>query len=94
MLGLDGDGWRPDSEEPSVIFQTCFQGKKQKLHCKLHEVRGPVCQIHDFYIFYLFFLLFTATPAAHRGSQARVRIRAIAASQHHSHSNEGSELHL
>ena len=39
-------------------------------------------------------LIFTATPAAYGGSQARGRIRATAASLHHSHSNAGSEPHL
>ena len=47
-----------------------------------------------FFLFFSFFLLFRAAPAAHRGSQARGRIRATAASLHHSHSNEGSEPSL
>ena len=42
----------------------------------------------------LFLLPFRATPAAHGGSQARGRIRAIVASLHHSHSNTGSKLCL
>ena len=37
---------------------------------------------------------FRATPAAHRGSQARGLIGATAASLHHSHSNLGSEQPL
>ena len=37
---------------------------------------------------------FRATPVAYGGSQARGRIRATAASLHHSHSNVGSEPHL
>ena len=35
-----------------------------------------------------------ATPAAYGSSQARDRIRAAAASLHHSHSNAGSKPHL
>ena len=45
--------------------------------------------------FFFFFLVFSmATPAAHRGSQARGLIGAIAAGLHQSHSNVGSEPHL
>ena len=39
-------------------------------------------------------LLFRATPSAYGGSQARGRIRAAAASLHHSHSNARSHLCL
>ena len=42
----------------------------------------------------VFCLFFRATPTAYGGSQARGRIRAVAASLRHSHSNEGSELNL
>ena len=49
-------------------------------------------------IFILFFMccLFRAAPVAYRSSQARGRIRAVAAGLHHSHSNSstGSELCL
>ena len=45
--------------------------------------------------FFLFFFVFSrATPAAYGGSQAMGWIRAVAAGQHQSHSNIGSELHL
>ena len=44
--------------------------------------------------FFFFFFYFRATPAAYGGSQARGRIRAIAAGLHHSHSNMGSEPRL
>ena len=44
-----------------------------------------------FILFYfILFLLFRATPVAYGGSQARGRIRAVAAS----HNHVGSELHL
>ena len=43
---------------------------------------------------FCFVLLFRATPVAYGGSQARGRIRATAASLHHSHSNAGSESHI
>ena len=36
---------------------------------------------------FFFFFLFRATPMAHGGSQARGRIRAVAAGLRHSHSN-------
>ena len=41
-----------------------------------------------------FFLLFGAAPMAYGGSQARGRIRTIAAGLRHSHSNTRSELSL
>ena len=44
--------------------------------------------------FFFFFLLFRATPSVYGGSQARGLMRAVATGLHHSHSNEGSELHL
>ena len=44
--------------------------------------------------FRLFFFLFRAAPVAYGSSQARGRIRAIAAGLHHSHSNTRSEPHL
>ena len=50
-------------------------------------------QIQCFFFFYdLLILIFTVTPAAYGNSQARGWIGA--ASLHHSHSNDGSELHL
>ena len=41
---------------------------------------------------FCFVLFVRATPTAYRGSQARGRIGAAAASLHHSHSNARSEL--
>ena len=47
------------------------------------------------WVFCLFVcLLFRATPKTYGSSQARGRIGARATSQHHSHSNMGSKLHL
>ena len=43
---------------------------------------------------FLFFCLFRAIHAADGGSQARGQIRAVATSQHHSHSNAGSKPRL
>ena len=43
---------------------------------------------------YMYLCLFRDTPEAYRSSQAGGGIRAVAASLSHSHSNEGSELHL
>ena len=53
-----------------------------------------------FYFYFIIIIIFCpfavswATPAAYGGSQARGRIRPVAAGLHHSHSNTGSELHL
>ena len=41
-----------------------------------------------------FFLLFRAAPIAYGGSQARGRIRTMAAGLCHSHRNAGSKIHL
>ena len=43
---------------------------------------------------FFFFSIFRATPMAYGSSQARIRIRAIAASLHHSHSNAESKPRL
>ena len=43
-----------------------------------------------FCLFVFFFVFSRAAPTAYGGSQARSRIRAVAASLHHSHSNAGS----
>ena len=61
-------------------------------HCAEGFLR--VQQLGDKVLFiYLFILLFRAMPSAYGGSQARGRVRAAAASQHHSHSNTRSETH-
>ena len=44
--------------------------------------------------FIYLFSLFRAAPMAYGGSQARGPIQAVAAGQHHSHSNSRSEPHL
>ena len=46
------------------------------------------------YSIIFYFLLFRAIPAAYGRSQARGRIRAMAAGLHHSHGNTGSEPHF
>ena len=54
-----------------------------------------LCSCKWFFLFFFltfsFFAFFRATPVAYGSSQARGRIRAVAASLHHSHSNVGSE---
>ena len=47
-----------------------------------------------FFFFFFFFGLCKATPTAFGSAQARDRIRAEAASLHHSHSSTGSKPHL
>ena len=54
----------------------------------LYELCSPVILI---FLFLFHFLLFRAPPVAYGSSQARGRIRAVAASLCHSHSNVGSE---
>ena len=48
---------------------------------------------YSFFFFAFFFFLFRTTLLAYGGSQARGRIRATAASLHHSHSNVRSPTH-
>ena len=65
-------------------------------HSNFPHVLSCIDHIHKYTsmisIFSFFFsLLFRATSAAYRGSQARGRIRASAASLHHSYSNLVSE---
>ena len=53
-----------------------------------HFLYSPNSSYPPFFYFYFFF---RAAPATYGGSQARGRIRAVAASLHHSHSNTRSE---
>ena len=46
------------------------------------------------FFFFFVFCLFRAAPEVYGVSRARGLIRAVAASLHHSYSNEGSEPHL
>ena len=58
-----------------------------------HSTLRLLCNsiIFYFFLFFFFFLVFTAAPMAYGNSQARGRIRAVAASLFHSHSNVGSQ---
>ena len=47
-----------------------------------------------FIYMFVIYCLFKASPVAYGSSQARGRIRDVAAGLHHSHSNVGSKLHL
>ena len=53
-----------------------------------------VCFLFFIFIYFFIFCLFRAIPMAFGGSQARGRIRTVAAGLHHSHSNARSELRL
>ena len=70
-----------DLEEPNVLNLICW-----------HRF-SVLAQFNNLFT-YLFIFLFMATPAASRGSQARGRTGATAASLCHSHSNTGSRLGL
>ena len=63
---------------------------------RLHQSRcsGISSFQHLYFNFFFFFLLFMAAPMAYRGSQAKGRIRAEAASLRHSHNHARSEQHL
>ena len=59
---------------------------------QFHHSRTPIFYYFYFYLF--IYLLFTAAPMAYGSSQTRGRIRAVAASLHHSHSNAKWEPRL
>ena len=76
-----------------------FLFSKQEINCNENILTFWSCchgsvEMKDTGFFCFLLFLFRATPTACRGSQARGRIGAVAASLRHSHSNEGSELHL
>ena len=54
----------------------------------------PAKSLKLFFFFFYLFAISRAVPMAYGGSQARGRIRAVAASLHCSHSNTGSEPSL
>ena len=66
--------------------------KPTKLYT-LSELYG-MSIITQYSYFVCLFLPFRATPVAYGGFQARDRIRAVAASLYHRHSNTRSEPHL
>ena len=71
-------------------------------HCEsailqFKEREDSATENHGLFLSFFFFLSFAiswAAPAAYGDSQARSRIRTVATSLHHSHSNLGSELYL
>ena len=67
-----------------ILFQILFPYRSLQdiEYCSLCYMAGP-CWLSIFF----FFGLFRAVPVAYGGSQARSRIRAVAAGLHHSHSN-------
>ena len=50
--------------------------------------------VFQIFFYFLEFCLFRATPAAYEGSQARDRIRAVAAGLHYSQHDAGFKPHL
>ena len=59
----------------------------------LGEIHAEIFRGEE-YIYIYIFCIFRAAIVAYGGSQATGPIKAVAASQHHSHSNKGSELRL
>ena len=66
------------------------------IHCptNLSSLGIPELQSLSSHPFIYLFIYFRAAPAAYGDSQARGRIRAVAAGLYHSHSNSGSEPRL
>ena len=71
------------SENSVITFKYCLLGFHSLLQFSKTSLDTSAAFI------YLSILLFRATPEAYGGSQARGGIRAVDASLHHSHSNEG-----
>ena len=59
-----------------------------------HIEKQFIFYLFIYYYYFCLLLFFRTTPVAYGGSQARGLIRAVAASQHHSHSDGGSEPRL
>ena len=75
-----------------AVVETCFTKVSSFLPSSLFPSLPP--SLSPFLPLFLSLLLFRAAHEAYISSQARVQIRATAASLHHSHSNEGSQLSL
>ena len=79
-------------------METCCKAISEKTVWKLisqtHQKSAISLKYHSSCLFCFCFGLFRATPTAYGGSQARGRIRAVAAGLHHSLSNARSQLHL
>ena len=83
------------SSSPRLLLSVSSTGSHTCGHRPTLIIQG-CCFISKSLIFFFFgsFCLFRAAPTAHRGSQARGPIRAVAAGLRHSHSHAGSEPHL
>ena len=72
------------------MFKNCYQNVVNQTPPTQKQIIVQCFQ--NFFFFFFVFLLFSwATPGAYGGSQARCRIRAIAAGLRQSHSNARSE---
>ena len=60
----------------------------------LHLMLGAILFFIFLFIYFLSFCPFLGPSVAYGGSQAKGRIKAVAAGLHHSHSNMGSEPRL
>ena len=83
--------WKKSSSPPTDLFLVLFV---KCLLCAYSVVLMFSVSKETFVLFCFVFCLFRATPAAYGGSQARGLIGAVATGLRHSHSNDGSELHL
>ena len=83
--GRDGGGRKEKKEENWKRREMLYRYLKP-----IHSL-SLISTFSSITIFFFFFGLFRAAPTAHRGSQARGQIRAIAAGLYHSHSNARSE---
>ena len=101
ILHCCGTGQQLSSDSThSLGTAICCRGSSKKTKKKKKKSGQPKIQRLSFtqltpsHLFFSFFFFFRATPAAHRGSQARGQIGAAAASLCQSHSNTTSEKHL
>ena len=97
-----GDEWRAGGnlrstkeEQQGIEFLSyTLKSSKQFSEVPSHYPLLTYLQRPPIPFFFLFNCVFRAEPVAYGGSQAKDLIRAVAASQYHSHSIARSELHL
>ena len=85
--------WGATSRVLGAVYKGCRKKKKKKKKKEEREPGGTTNPL-DVELFFFFFFVFLGPRAAYGGSQARSRIRAVAAGLCQNHSNTRSKPHL